>query len=416
MSRHTQLSNEQRTALGHAVHIAFVAIGLALLAAAIAADRPFFERHVLLPYYYLRPDWLPAAIRTLIVVAAVVVAGVVGPAAARRAARPRARRGGGGAVRAAVALLAALPASEAVLRVVQPADAQARSPRWEFRVGEPHPRYGWLSRPARATTAEAGGRRFSYVVGAGGGRVPAISGQAGADAARDAGRPTLVVIGESIAVGFGLDYDETFAARAGRALGVAVVNLGEGGYAPDQAHLRLVDALPGIAHPVAVVSVFVPVALGRMLDDRYPRLRLVPGGRLVFTPPASGLWAQSRLRNMAVNGFPYAGDAALERALATTGAVLLATANAARERGAQPLFVIPSAGPRRELDAHPEAFIVRRLFVDAGLPYILVDLGPDEIIPGDGHPNPAGARRIADAIVGILVQHPQISDEVPEIR
>jgi hypothetical protein len=66
------------------------------------------------------------------------------------------------------------------------------------------------------------------------------------------------------------------------------------------------------------------------------------------------------------------------------------------------LFVIPSAGPPRALDAHPEASIVRRLFVDAGLPFVVVDLGPDEIIAGDGHPSPAGARRIANAIVGRL--------------
>jgi hypothetical protein len=63
-----------------------------------------------------------------------------------------------------------------------------------------------------------------------------------------------------------------------------------------------------------------------------------------------------------------------------------------------PLTVIPSIGPARPLDAHPEAWMMRRLFVETGLPYLLVDLGPEEIIPRDGHPNAAGARRIARAL------------------
>jgi hypothetical protein len=289
------------------------------------------------------------------------------------------------------------------LRLDGPADALLRSPRWILKFAAPHPRYGWVSRPAHATTARAGNHQFSYVVGPGGGRVRSIDGDAeGGGPAVDAARPTLVVTGESIAVGYGLDYDETFAARAGDALGLAVVNLGEGGYAPDQAYLRLVDALPSIARPAAVVSVFVPVALGRMLDDGVPRLRLNAQGALAFTPPPSGVWARLRLRDLAMNRFPYAGDAAVERALATTGAVLRATAAAARARGARVLFVIPSAGPPRALDDHPEAFIVRRLFVDAGLPFVVVDLGPDQIISGDGHPNAAGARVIADAVVRSL--------------
>ena len=391
----TGAPRDERRAPGGAIRVTFALLGAALVAAAIAADRAFFERHVLLPYYYVRPAWSPLAVRAMLVVAGLVLAAVVGPAAARR------RWQWGGAVRASIALLAALPASELVLRIVEPADARSRWARWAFNVGALHPRYGWASRPAAATTARAGDRTFVYVTGPAGGRVRSLTSEDAAGMV-DPARRTLVVIGESIAVGFGLDYDDTFAARAGRALDLAVVNLGEGGYAPDQAHLRLVDALPGIAHPAAVVSVFVPVALGRMLDDGYPRLRLGADGALLFTPAATGLWARARLRDIAVNRLPYASDAALERALATTGAVLRATAAAARARGARPLFVIPSTGPPRPLDTHPEAFIVRRLFVDSGLPFVVVDLGTDEIIPGDGHPNAQGARSIAEAVVRSL--------------
>jgi len=151
MSQPSQTSIDENRVVGRAVRIVFVLLGAALVAAAIAADRPFFERHVLLPYYYVRPGWLPAAVRALMVVAAVVLAAVVGPALARGALRPGWQWGG--VARAAAALLAALPASELVLRIVEPAGALARSPRWEFKVGALHPRYGWMSRPARASTA-----------------------------------------------------------------------------------------------------------------------------------------------------------------------------------------------------------------------------------------------------------------------
>jgi len=161
----TGAPRDERRAPGGAIRVTFALLGAALVAAAIAADRAFFERHVLLPYYYVRPAWSPLAVRAMLVVAGLVLAAVVGPAAARR------RWQWGGAVRASIALLAALPASELVLRIVEPADARSRWARWAFNVGALHPRYGWASRPAAATTARAGDREFVYVTGPAGGRV-----------------------------------------------------------------------------------------------------------------------------------------------------------------------------------------------------------------------------------------------------
>jgi hypothetical protein len=381
-----------------AIRITFAIAGALLVAAAALADGPFFERHVLLPYYFQPPRWLPPVARAVAAAAGAALAGLAGPALARLAARRRARLTGPTAARAVVALAAALLASEGVVRLFVPAEPRYRRPRWELTVGGPHPRYGWASYPRRATPSHAGPRPFTYVVDADGRRAPSI------DAVRDGDRPALIVIGESIAAGYGLDYDETFAVLCGRALGLEPITLAEGGYAPDQAYLRLVDALPGVAHPAAVVSTFVPVELGRMLHDGFPRLVLggAGGGELVLQPPAAGLLAAFRLRSIVHNRLPYAGDAALARALATTRAVLGATAAAARARGAVPLFVIPSRGPPRALDAHPEAAIVRALFVEPGLPYLLVDLDGDEVIPRDGHPSPSGARKIARAIDEVL--------------
>jgi hypothetical protein len=82
--------------------------------------------------------------------------------------------------------------------------------------------------------------------------------------------------------------------------------------------------------------------------------------------------------------------------------VFVMTARAARARGARPLFVIVSPGSPRPLDAHPEAAIIRELFVDTGLPYLLVDLDATERFDVDGHPNSTGASRIAAEIEAAL--------------
>jgi hypothetical protein len=244
-----------------------------------------------------------------------------------------------------------------------------------------------------------GGRQFTYATDEDGRRVPARRGTA---AAADE-RPALVVAGESIAAGFGLDYEETFAALAARALDLRLVDVAEGGYGPDQAYLRLADALSSdVVRPAAVVTVFVPAQLGRILRDDRPRLVLGADGALGFQPAADGLLGAWRLRDVVHNRLPYASDADLARATATTAAVLRATAVAARARGAAPLFVVVSLGPPRPLDAHPEAQIVRALFVDQQLPFVRVDLDGPYLLPGDGHPSPRGARRIADAVVDAL--------------
>src|SRR5262245_54714272 len=126
--------------------------GALLVAGAALADRRFFDRHVLLPYYFLRPASLPTVVRAVAAGLGVALAAGVGPALAGFVARHRLRPTAGGAARAAVALLAALLASEAILRVAKPPETRAWYPRWEFKVGAPHPRYGWAARPTTATT------------------------------------------------------------------------------------------------------------------------------------------------------------------------------------------------------------------------------------------------------------------------
>src|SRR6202030_2088028 len=105
--------------------------------------------------------------------------------------------------------------------------------------------------PSRTTVLAARGAiPVPYAVDSWGDR--AASDQGGPDAER----PSLVIAGESIAVGHGLPFEQTFAALLAEQLGLQLVTLGAGGYATDQALLRLEDALPRLRRPVATVMVF----------------------------------------------------------------------------------------------------------------------------------------------------------------
>jgi hypothetical protein len=370
--------------------------GAALLVLAWRCDRGWFERHVFVPYYFAPPTrgalWLRG-------VAAMLGLGLL--AGGRRIGRRvqslmRGASGPGLWVGTLVALVAAVPMAEVALRLAHLSWRPAGSARFELKVGHRDPRYGWIADASRLTRLSVNTRPYSYVVG------PAGLRARGPNDEPDLTRPALVVTGESIASGYGLDYDETFAARCGRDLGLEVVDVAEGGYGFDQAYLRVTDLLPRVRHPVALVSVFVVNQLGRSLRDDRPRLVLDGLGRLTLLPPATGFLARTQLSQLIHDRIPYAGNEALARSMALARTVLVMTAGAARARGARPLFVIVSPGPRRALDAHPEAAIIRELFVDTGLPYLLVDLDAPLRLDVDGHPNPAGASRLASEIEAAL--------------
>ena len=76
-----------------------------------------------------------------------------------------------------------------------------------------------------------------------------------------------------------------------------------------------------------------------------------------------------------------------------------------------------SPGRPRALDAHPEAAVIRELFVDTGLPYLLIDLDATERFDVDGHPNPTGASRIAAEIEAALRKpEPHLSPTLALLR
>jgi hypothetical protein len=371
-------------------------IGLGLLALAWRCNAAWFQRHVFLPYYFVAPSrgalWLRGATALL------GVSLLAGGRALGRQVQALMRGAGGPGLwlGTLLALVAAVPMAEVALRLAHITWRTAGSARFELKIGHRDPLYGWIADASRLTRLKVNGRPYSYAVG------PAGLRARGPTEDPDFDRSALVVTGESIASGYGLDYDETFAVRCGRALGLEVVDVAEGGYGVDQAYLRVAGILPRVRHPVALVMVFVANQLGRGLRDDRPRLALDGAGRLTFLPPAAGFLARTQLGQLINDRIPYAGDDALARSMALTRTVLVMTARAARSRGARPLFVVASPGHARSLDAHPEAAILRELFVETGLPYLLVDLDANERLDVDGHPNPAGASRMAAEIEAAL--------------
>ena len=50
------------------------------------------------------------------------------------------------------------------------------------------------------------------------------------------------------------------------------------------------------------------------------------------------------------------------------------------------------------------AALAETIFRPPAVPFVVVQLTPDEVIPGDVHPNPKGAARMAELIVARLGQ------------
>jgi hypothetical protein len=365
--------------------------GAALLFAARAMDAAWFERHVLLPGYYpWAPVWVSRDVR-----AGVVIAGLALAAASWPIGRALARATLGGTARVALAIALALAASELILRRGDGQPAAWRQAKLEFRIGRTDPRFGWVLLPSRATVLGPPEHPVTYAVDDWGDRAQAPRGAPAPDI------PSLIVAGESIAAGHGVAYEETFAALLGKDLGLQVVNTACGGYGSDQALLRLGDALGRLRRPAAAVITFVPVMLDRNLQDYRPRLALRDGA-LVLVPPADGFFAHLRLRDLLVNELRYLSDRGLRESARLTAALLRESARVARQSGAEPLVAVISIGKRRALDEHPEGALLRELLVEQGLPYALVDVDPAELLPWDGHPGPAGHRRIAAELAAAL--------------
>jgi hypothetical protein len=367
----------------------------ALFAWGSGADPHWAERHLLASYCATSAagslvaraaPWL-----ALVLGLALLAVALVATARALRWARLR-RPSAWSAGAVALAVAASLGVTELYLRGLEgrltgrtddPA-ALGRAP-----MTRADPELGWSYLPSRVTRVEVAGRRLAYVIDQDGNRA------ATPEARPPSAAPTILFAGESIAFGYGLAYEETFPFLVGRDLGVESVNLAVVGYGSDQAYQRLVEALARTPHPLAVVTLFVPEQIRRNDDPWRPRLALGPGATLERVPPRAG----PRLLRL-LHQLPWHDDEALR----VTKALMRATADAARARGAFPLFVVASYGAACRPDDGGEPWIVGELFVRQGLPFVRVDLDPEDLLPGwfERHPGPAGARKIAIAVEAAL--------------
>ena len=375
------------------VELLIATLVAALLVTAFRIDRQWISRHVtLLNGPPLTDEAWSVGVRGSLVLAALVLLRVR-PALITIASRISLP----GLARSSVPVLLAIAASvvtvEALLRWRPPRVLRGRS---VYPYAAPHPRYGWTGQPSSTNSATISGRDIVVAFNREGIRVRKQEDEP------DPARPTILFTGESSALGYGLDSAETYPALIAERRGVQSVNLAGAAYGSDQAYLRLIDAMPRFERLVATVTVFIPLQLGRNLHDDRPRLVLRPSGELELVPAATDFLSRLSIRRLLSNELPYLGDRAIDRTLTLTSAILRDTSMRTRARGAAPLFVVLSHGPKRPLGEHPEAWILRALFVEHELPFILVDLPPGQLLNGDFHPGPHGAETIATAILAAL--------------
>ena len=376
----TQERPSESCAARAAIDNAVASIGIALLACAAFANQRWLDRHFLPSWFVPHSSYvlIESSVRGAIAVAGLSLALFLRRRIGRLIAAAR-----GLVAYSAIAAVLALFASELVLRHVQ-----VRSVGWLLPVEEPHrqrdPRLGWTFVPARAGRRTVGSRVIEYSFDAAGYRVRHV------DEPVDPDRPTILFIGESVMFGEGLTWEESVPAQVGAMTGIQSANLAVHGYGTDQAYLRLETELPRFRSPVAVVALFMTALFGRNLDDDRPHL----GPGLVWLPAEQ----HGRLASLGTILVPYRTDDTVERGITTTRAVLGATANLARKRGATPLIVVPHFGA--EEDA--ERVLRRRLLDETNLPYVWIQIDDFWRLPWDRHPNARAAHAIATVVAARL--------------
>lgn len=206
----------------------------------------------------------------------------------------------------AAALLLAAVAAEGLWRALRAASLLPVSPlRTVF-----DPELGWRLAPGVRVRHRAPEYDVTYRIDGRGERIVG-----GAPAGR---RPLSLFVGDSLTFGWGVEGEETFAARAAAALDLRVADLGIPGYGTDQILLKLRrDGLP--RRPVLVVFAFcrndlVEVLYGRRYGWPKPRFSL-RGGALVAAPPARVFFLQRHSYLL------RSGSSLLQRRSGTAGAV-----------------------------------------------------------------------------------------------
>ena len=250
----------------------------------------------------------------------------------------------------------------------------------------PDPVFAWRLAPAAQHTWHAGGRQFLYAVNDEGNRARSIHDDSRHD------EPTILIGGESIAMGMGNAYEDGFAARLENDTGIQVVDLGVDAYGLDQTYMREAEVLPSYSHPIAIVTVFHPEMAERAEVEDRPRLRVDDHGALRLVPPTP-LWIREIQLRRILRGL-YHSSSELE----DLRALVRATADLARSRGAYPLFLtLNFSDPCLDVEGRGP-YLFRSLIDEQGVPRVHVAISQSERLSDDQHPGPAAHERIAQAV------------------
>jgi hypothetical protein len=141
---------------------------------------------------------------------------------------------------------------------------------------------------------------------------------------------------------------------------------------------------------VVIVTVFIDKQLRRDMSRARPHLGF-QGDTFALVPAAGFL--EPRLAIFWTDE-PFHGDTGVEIARR----IFKETAVAARARGAMALFLVTNYGP--QCDCSGEPWYVRELFDGDPSRHVDVWIPPEEWqAPDDFHPDPRGAKRIADQLL-----------------
>jgi hypothetical protein len=359
--------------------------GAALLLCALRMGEGWAHRHFLPAWAY---GWdvqlrILLALRLVVAAAGLVVLLLLRPWLARALRAKRGRQALFTLLTSALAVVAALAVTEGVLRTETWRSVQERWDQEPIRTREPL--YGWGFQPDHEGNVRLDGRTIRYATGPYGYRAPA------AGVGPDLSEPTIVFAGESLVFGYGLDWPDTIPAQVQAISGIQAANIAVNAHAIDQTYLRLRAELPRFRRPVALIVPFMARTMDRNLDSDRPHL----DAALRWHPAEPPSF---RLVELARRVTRYRSRTAIEQGTAMTRAAIARIFAMAKARGARPLLLVPQFLPESERERE-----VRRDVLDAAhIPYLLVPVPQAERSPSHGHPDPRGARRIAEAVAAAL--------------
>jgi hypothetical protein len=372
-------------------------VGLALVVAAVRIDREWYEVHVLVARCAVFPSEVAGfgRFRGWLAVIGVLFLAVLFPLdrLLRRAERAESRPSRGAVLRVLLAVVLALGVSEAFLRWKSHGAVGQRPPSLlVLPPAHPDGRLSWVLEAPRTTVVDADGRAITYAVDAAGDRAASETDVA------DPSVPTVLLAGESVTFGLGVEWDETYPALVGKRLGVQTVTVAVHGYADDQIYLSTLDHLAKLERPIAVVTLAMADLLDRDVSSWRDRLTVGDDGSLVLARAQPEFLRESPLVAFVERVAPWEDDASLRVARA----IFVATDRATRARGARALFVLTNFFEPCLPDASGRPSIESRLFDGLAVKHIRVDLDPSWSVKSSGHPDARAHAKLADGIVDAL--------------